>query len=57
MQHFVQLGIQLTDSVSDLAYSFVMTVSLITSQLYFYLTIYPSAVDHARPPLPLRQRD
>ena len=59
-QHFVQLHIQLAYSVSGLAYSFVMTVSLITSQLYFYLTIYPSADHHivhhalhSRPP-PLR---
>ena len=59
--NYRQLGIQLADSVSGLSYSFVMTVSLTATQLYFYLTVYKSAdhyiVDHAlhsRPSPPLR---
>jgi ammonia channel protein AmtB len=62
--NYRQLGIQLADSVSGLAYSFVMTVSLTPAHLYFYLIVYPSAdyyiVDHAlhsRPSPPLRRGD
>jgi Amt family ammonium transporter len=58
--NYRQLGIQLADSVTGVAYSFVVTVSLATTQLHFDLTIYSSAdyyiVDHAlhsRPPPPM----